>query len=296
VSVIEKEFSIMIWWVGLGVLSSIGLGTGLHTFVLYLGPWIAQVTLAGTECRTLDFETYGPNRFLCPDNVPKNSLIPSYYDILVMVWFEAFLWGAGTALGELPPYLVAKQAAKSGKKLRELTGEDNVKDTGRVNATLDWFKSRGTFGKFFIILLFASIPNPLFDLAGLISGYLLLPFFAFFIPTLIGKAVVKVSIQAAFIILAFNAHTVEVVLQFIEDHMPFLKGNLQSKFDDIRKQFHRHPGASVDIQEKSIYSTIWNLFLVVMILYFIMSIINSKVQETLIQKHLDEEKKSKKEL
>ena len=27
-----------LWWVGLGVLSSIGLGTGLHTFVLYLGP------------------------------------------------------------------------------------------------------------------------------------------------------------------------------------------------------------------------------------------------------------------
>ena len=25
------------WWVGLGVLSSVGLGTGLHTFLLYLG-------------------------------------------------------------------------------------------------------------------------------------------------------------------------------------------------------------------------------------------------------------------
>ena len=26
-----------LWWVGLGVLSSVGLGTGLHTFILYLG-------------------------------------------------------------------------------------------------------------------------------------------------------------------------------------------------------------------------------------------------------------------
>jgi hypothetical protein len=25
------------WWVGLGILSSVGLGTGLHTFLLYLG-------------------------------------------------------------------------------------------------------------------------------------------------------------------------------------------------------------------------------------------------------------------
>ena len=32
------------WWVGLGVLSSVGLGTGLHTFLIYLGPHIAQVS------------------------------------------------------------------------------------------------------------------------------------------------------------------------------------------------------------------------------------------------------------
>ena len=34
------------YWILLGVASSIGLGTGLHTFVLYLGPHIARVTLA----------------------------------------------------------------------------------------------------------------------------------------------------------------------------------------------------------------------------------------------------------
>jgi len=30
-----------LYWIGLGVASSIGLGTGLHTFILYLGPHIA---------------------------------------------------------------------------------------------------------------------------------------------------------------------------------------------------------------------------------------------------------------
>ena len=35
-----------LYWILLGVASSIGLGTGLHTFVLYLGPHIARVTLA----------------------------------------------------------------------------------------------------------------------------------------------------------------------------------------------------------------------------------------------------------
>jgi len=34
----------------LGVASSIGLGTGLHTFVLYLGPHIAKVAMVATAC------------------------------------------------------------------------------------------------------------------------------------------------------------------------------------------------------------------------------------------------------
>lgn len=44
-----------VYWVGLGVLSSVGLGTGLHTFLLYLGPHIASVTLAAYECNSLNF-------------------------------------------------------------------------------------------------------------------------------------------------------------------------------------------------------------------------------------------------
>jgi len=39
-----------LWWIGLGVASSIGLGTGLHTFVLYLGPHIAKITMATNAC------------------------------------------------------------------------------------------------------------------------------------------------------------------------------------------------------------------------------------------------------
>ena len=51
----KKEIIWCGYWVGLGVLSSVGLGTGLHTFVLYLGPHIASVTLAAFECKSLDF-------------------------------------------------------------------------------------------------------------------------------------------------------------------------------------------------------------------------------------------------
>jgi len=41
-------------------------GTGLHTFVLYLGPLVAKATIAATECGSTDFLLYGPDRFICP--------------------------------------------------------------------------------------------------------------------------------------------------------------------------------------------------------------------------------------
>jgi uncharacterized membrane protein YdjX (TVP38/TMEM64 family) len=45
------------------------------------------------------------------------------------------------------------------------------------------------------ILLFASIPNPLFDLAGMICGHSLVSFWTFFGATLIGKALIKAHVQ-----------------------------------------------------------------------------------------------------
>ncbi|CAG2195014.1 VMP1 [Mytilus edulis] len=48
---------------------------------------------------------------------------------------------------------------------------------------------------FFGILACASIPNPLFDLAGITCGHFLIPFWTFFGATLIGKAVIKIHIQ-----------------------------------------------------------------------------------------------------
>jgi vacuole membrane protein 1 len=52
---VRANIFFIVYWVGLGVLSSVGLGTGLHTFLLYLGPHIASVTLAAYECNSLNF-------------------------------------------------------------------------------------------------------------------------------------------------------------------------------------------------------------------------------------------------
>ncbi len=59
---------------------------------------------------------------------------------------------------------------------------------------------------FIVILALASIPNPLFDLAGFLCGHFLIPFGVFFGACFLGKAVVKVSIQSFFVIFCFSQH------------------------------------------------------------------------------------------
>merc|ERR1719431_449948 len=74
IELIKKEALWCGYWVGLGILSSVGLGTGLHTFLLYLGPHIAGVTLAAYECGTTDFpEPPYPSSIDCPSGSSASS-------------------------------------------------------------------------------------------------------------------------------------------------------------------------------------------------------------------------------
>lgn len=152
----------MLYWIILGILSSVGLGSGLHTFVLYLAPHIVNTTM---------------------ENNAENAL-----QIYFKVMMPALYWGIGTAIGELPPYLLAKGASYDYK---------NVPSVLTANPALSNMLKR--YG-FFTILAFASIPNPLFDLAGIISGYVQIPFSTFFSSVLIGKAFIKAQGQTLFVI------------------------------------------------------------------------------------------------
>merc|ERR1719361_1717679 len=94
------------WWVGLGILSSVGLGTGLHTFLLYLGPHIAAVTMAAYECGSLEFPSPPyPAQIICPDTpnitdtadtvtTTATAIQVTIWAILSKVRVEAFCWGA----------------------------------------------------------------------------------------------------------------------------------------------------------------------------------------------------------
>lgn len=117
----QKKKVVIYWHLTLFCSS---IGSGLHTFVLYLGPHIALFTLKATQCGRLDLKSapydtiqfkrvpswldkscseFGPPLMISAagSRVPLTSILPQ-------VQLEAILWGIGTALGELPPYFISR--------------------------------------------------------------------------------------------------------------------------------------------------------------------------------------------
>eukprot|EP00126_Sphaerothecum_destruens_P005904 Sdes_comp19105_c0_seq1m9782 len=289
VNACEQFLQLAFWWVSLGVLSSVGLGTGLHTFLLYLGPFIAKTTMAAWECNSVDFETYGPNSFVCPASSTTSKV--SFSAILSKVRLEAFLWGAGTALGELPPYFVARTARLSGENPEEieeeieeieLLGKKSTKKLSlflRLKKTVhDLVNKVGFFG----ILLCASIPNPLFDLAGITCGHFLVPFSTFFGATLIGKALVKTHLQMILVVLVFSKEYFDAITNFVHIWAPSFSNSLELFLQNQRATFHRssedHHLDSKAPNQKNLLATLWDGVLLIMLSYFAISIINSLAQ------------------
>ena len=53
-SVLERGYTVY-YWIILGVLSSVGLGSGLHTFILFVLPYIGAISKKITECGNCHF-------------------------------------------------------------------------------------------------------------------------------------------------------------------------------------------------------------------------------------------------
>ncbi|XP_019877923.2 vacuole membrane protein 1 isoform X3 [Aethina tumida] len=303
---VQNVYGQVLWclyWTGLGILSSVGLGTGLHTFLLYLGPHIARVTLAAYECGGTNFpEPPYPDEIICPST--SDGVAVSIWSIMSKVRLEAMCWGAGTALGELPPYFMAKAARLSGidpddedeelQEFEELQKKQQNKDEltlierGKVFVE-ELVQKVGFLG----ILACASIPNPLFDLAGITCGHFLVPFWTFFGATLIGKAVIKMHIQKLFVIVAFNESLLNKALELV-NLVPVLGARLQVPFrsflDNQKNKLHKNEGAKV-AEGGNLLATVFECFVFAMILYFVVSIVNSLAQS--YHKRLHKKKSSK---
>ncbi|XP_076065442.1 transport and Golgi organization 5 isoform X2 [Oratosquilla oratoria] len=287
---IEKEFWWCAYWVWLGILSSVGLGTGLHTFLLYLGPHIAHVTMAAYSCNSVNFPSPPyPDEIVCPDETEENEM--SILSIMSKVRLEAFMWGAGTALGELPPYFMARGARLSGydpddEEMAEFEALQRLKERPEDMSWID--RAKLSIEKlvervgFFGILLCASIPNPLFDLAGITCGHFLVPFWTFFGATLIGKAVVKMHIQKLFVIIAFNETLLAKAVGLLA-FVPLIGNKLEQPFrtflEKQKQKFHRKPGVGDTAQDHgNVLAWIFEKLILAMVAYFVISIITSFAQ------------------
>jgi hypothetical protein len=136
---------------------------------------------------------------------------------------------------------------------------------------------------FITVLLCASIPNPLFDLAGITCGHFKIPFSTFFTATFIGKAIIKVHLQILFVIILFRKETVELLLRKIQSWFPLLKNTLIDSLNNQKKQLFS-PETFKD--HKPLISRLWDIFLIGMILYFLLSIINMSIQHQLVEKKI----------
>lgn len=87
--------------------------------------------------------------------------------------------GAGATIGELSGYLAG------------FSGQAVVEKSKRYERVVQWMRKYGDV----TILILAFIPNPLFDLAGMVAGILKVPIWKFMLYCLIGK-VLKMMVFA----------------------------------------------------------------------------------------------------
>ena len=148
-----------VYWFALGVISSIGVGSGMHTGLLFLFPFALQICNKAAAQGNLAFYAYGINTY--PEGgtswfswIPSHSRdfrayngdVGAQYpnDVLfrfLKVAFPFLAWGIGTAFGEIPPYLLAFAASKAGRVCEEF--EDMSKEKSRWEA-INRMKVRAT--------------------------------------------------------------------------------------------------------------------------------------------------------
>ncbi|CAI5722168.1 unnamed protein product [Hyaloperonospora brassicae] len=303
---LNESVKFVVWWLGLGVLSSVGLGTGMHSGVLFLFPHIFLVVQGAQECRSLDFDTrhhmwFHPFEANCT-HVPHVSTV-TFAAIFWKVFLPCMLWGAGTAAGEIPPYALSRAAKLAGQRNEEFEEiAESKSQYNLMNGMKDWMirflEKHGFWG----VLLMSAWPNMAFDLCGICCGHFLMPFWTFFGATLIGKALIKVNVQAAFFITIFtDAHLkrVEALIGHITPKQWGLGSRVSEFLLECREKFHsaqvtaaaEHAGTAV-APTTSLVSKLGSWIMVLFIAYFAISCIEQFAQQHAAE---EDEKKLKKQ-
>jgi len=101
VYIINNYLIFAFYWMFLGILSTIGLGTGMYTGTFYLFPYLLEIKSQNN----------------CND-----------YELLLKTILPLYLWCFGSCLGELPPYFLAKWAKDDYKKYLDGTILTKIKN------------------------------------------------------------------------------------------------------------------------------------------------------------------------
>lgn len=155
--------------------------------LVLLGVIALTVVLLLNRERIQEFQAYGyPGIFLFSILANATILIPVpgvVFTSAVSAVFNPF-WvsiaaGTGAAIGELSGYLAG------------FSGQAVVEDSKRYERVVRWMEKYGDV----TILVLAFIPNPFFDLAGVVAGLLKMPVWKFLSFCVVGK-ILKMMIFA----------------------------------------------------------------------------------------------------
>jgi len=123
------------------------------------------------------------------------------------------------------------------------------------------------------------------------------PFWTFFGATLIGKAIIKMHIQKLFVITAFNEELVALAVAKLAN-VPLLGSQLEAPLRDFlakqKEKLHRIPvdaASSGDTASANVLSWVFEKFVLAMVAYFLLSILNSLAQS--YHKRMHKAKKDK---
>lgn len=171
----------IVYWIFLGVLSTIGLGFGLQTGIIFVIPYILnEYNNTQIEFSNLD------------NDITKNTLVFKL-KVFINTLPVVILWGFGSALGEIPPFLLVKY--NSNKEFIIEQTKNNY--FSKFFYLLDKYRFRS-------ILIVSAWPNVTFDMCGMMCGYYDFSLYDFLVPTIIGKALIKSPLQSIFVIFVYS--------------------------------------------------------------------------------------------
>lgn len=299
------------WWLGLGILSSIGLGTGMHSGMLFLFPHILKVVYSAEHCHSTDFSVnhnmwFNPampqTQLLFDCEVDTAAPLPEFWAMWHKVVLAALIWGIGTAIGEIPPYLVSYGAAMSGDTDEEL--EEELADVNAGDDAADGFVARN-FRKmkawmvdfikrngFWGVYLMSAWPNAAFDLVGMCCGHFKMKFWTFFGATVLGKAFTLRPLQAMAFVGVFSATYRPKIIAWVGSVVPVVGENAATFISDKIEGFIANVEAGGDNSPKAGYiAAVWAFFVLSLVGFFIKTTLEVAAQDTMLEQEANKTRK-----